>query len=137
SAIPADQIPNRPECAAEIAAACLFLAAVERREHPVGQPRERQRLHPDAPRPGHRREEQSLASEQRRLDPADELDVVDDRRVEGDEAAGVDLERLARFQLERHDRAAAVHEQFARALEALENETLATEEPGAEPLRER
>src|SRR6185295_12266517 len=86
---------------------------------------------------GDRREEQHLAAEQARLDAADPLDVVIDPFVEGDEAAGVDLQPLAWLELEGHDRPAAVDEELAAAGHLLEDEPLAAEEAGAEPLGER
>ena len=50
---------------------------------------------PDPAGAGHRREEQTLAAEQRRPDAAHELDVVLDRRIEGNETAGIDMSALS------------------------------------------
>src|SRR5262249_56578548 len=86
--------------------------------------------------PGHGGKEAPSPAEKRRLDPADELDVVVDRRIERHEAAGVDTQMLARLQLHRDDRAAAVDEAVPRALEALQDETFPAEESGAEALGE-
>src|SRR3954469_22918822 len=136
SPIAADEIADGAECTAEIAAAHFLAAAVLRAEHAVGETREGQRLNPDAARAGQHREEDPFPAENRRLDPADELDVVVDRRIECDETAGVDLQLLAGFQLQRHDRPAAVDEDFTGPLEPLEDEAFAPEEAGAEPLGE-
>ena len=61
----------------------------------VGQPAERKRLQPDPAGAAQRGEEQSFAAEQRRLDLADVLNVVVDRRLKRDDAAGVDANRLS------------------------------------------
>src|SRR5262245_26808725 len=66
-------------------------AALRRcREHAAGQARERQALQPDRARPGHAREEQTLAAEQRGLHFADVLDLEVHARRVGDDAARVD-----------------------------------------------
>src|SRR6185295_19022763 len=54
----------------------IFLVALARRQDSIRQPRERQRLEPDAAGAGHRRQEEPFTPEQRGLDAADELDVV-------------------------------------------------------------
>src|SRR5439155_797275 len=78
-----DQPPDRAEDRA------LFLAALAEPgscgEDPARETAERKRLQPHAPRSPERREEQPLPSEQGRLDLADELDVVRDGRLEGDD----------------------------------------------------
>src|SRR5438876_12380735 len=51
----------------------------------------RHALDDDAARACHRGEEQTLASEQRRLDAAHELYVIVDRFIKGDDTAGFDL----------------------------------------------
>ena len=89
-----NQITDFPERAAEVTLH-FFPVALARGQDAIGQSRERQRLEPDPAWPGHRREEQSFAAEQRRLDAADELDVVVDGRIEGDQTAGIDADDLA------------------------------------------
>src|SRR6185369_10525909 len=85
----------------EHASFLLARAARTRRRgnDPVGEPREGHRLkdHPSGPR--ERGEEQSFPAEQRRLHPGHELDVVLDACLHRDDAAGVDAQHLARFQL--------------------------------------
>ena len=58
-------------------------------------------------------EEQPFATEDCGLDAPDELDVVLNARLEGDDAAGVDLEGLPRSELALHDRSAGVAEDEA------------------------
>src|SRR5213076_759164 len=94
------------------------------------------RLDPHAAGSGHRREEQPFAAEQRRLDAADEFDVVLYRRIERREAAGVDAQLLARLELHRNNRAAAVNEHVAGAFEPLKDEPFAAKEAGAEAFGE-
>src|SRR5205814_6099810 len=65
------------------------------------------------------------------LDAADEFDVVLYRRIERREAAGVDAQRLARLELHRNKRAAAVNEHVAGAFEPLKDEPFAAKEAGA------
>src|SRR5688500_7744865 len=65
----------------------------------VGQAAQRQRLQPDVAGAGQRGEEEPLAAEERRLDLADELDVVVHGRLQGDETAGVHPQRLTRAEL--------------------------------------
>ena len=98
----------------------------------IGQAAERQRLQPHVAGPGERGEEQALAAEERRLHPADELDVVVDRRLHRDQAAGVDAQRLARLELQLVQHAAGVDEGEAVALQALHDEALAAEQAGAD-----
>src|SRR5262245_16180360 len=101
-----------------------------------GEPAERQRLQPDATRPRQRREEQSFASKERRLDTAHELEVVVDRWLHRDDAAGVDAKRLACLQVERVDHAASVREAHAVAVEAFHNEPFASEQADSQaPLK--
>ena len=89
------------------------------------------------PGPVQRREEDAFAAEQRRLDPADELDVVVDARLQRHQAAGVDAQRLAGREIEVMNRAAGVHEAQAVAFELLHDEAFAAEQPDAELLLER
>src|SRR5262245_32423844 len=102
-----DQVADASERPAEVALDVLLVASIGIVDA-IGQPRERQRLKPDAPGSGQRRKEQPFPAEQARLDPADADDVVVDRGIESDEASGVDLEPLAGAELHRHDRPAAV-----------------------------
>src|SRR5262249_53589765 len=133
--IAADDVAQCAERAAEVALHVFTIAAM-RGDDPIGQPREGQRLDPDAPRTGQRREEQSFAAEDRRLDAADELDVVVDGRTERAQTAGVAAQLLARRELHRNDGAAAVDEHVAVAFETLQNESFAAEKPRAEALGE-
>ena len=57
------------------------------------------------------------------------------RRLEGDQAAGIDAQRFA-LQLALDDGAAGVDEDHAVALQALQDKPLAAEEAGAEPALE-
>ena len=66
----------------------------------IGQAAERQRLQPDVARARCSvAKNRPFAAEERGLHAADELDVVVDRRLQRDEAAGVDAQRLARLEL--------------------------------------
>jgi len=76
---------------------------------------EGQGLHPDRAGPAKRGQEQPLAAEDCVLDPAGHLDVVIDGGLKGDEAAGVQPERLARGQLAAMDRPARVDAQTGKA----------------------
>src|SRR4051812_36032331 len=67
---------------------------------------ERQGLQPDASGALQRREEDAFPAEQRRLDPADELDVVVDAWLQRDQATGIDAQRFAGGQVEGVNRAA-------------------------------
>jgi hypothetical protein len=107
-----------------------------RAHDPIGQPRERQRLNPDAARSGHRREEEPFPAEERGPDAADKLDVVLHRRVERRQASRVHAQLLPGLQFHRDHRAAAVDEDVAGAFQALQDEAFAAEEAGAEPLGE-
>src|SRR4029453_17327512 len=87
-------------------------------------------------RAGERREEQSFATKQRGLDTADELDVVADRWLQGDDAAGVDAKGLARLQVERVHHAAGVREAQAVAFEAFHDEPFASKQANSQaPLK--
>ena len=77
-----------------------------------------------------------FAAEERGLHPADELDVVVDRRLHRDQAAGVDAQRLARLELQLVQHAAGVDEREAVALQPLHDEALAAEQAGADLLLE-
>src|SRR5688500_10359433 len=70
-----------------------------RRDDPVRQTRQRQRLQPDSPRTGERREEQACADKQRALPLADILNIEVDTRLERDDAARIDAHLLARLQI--------------------------------------
>src|SRR6185436_4042190 len=108
-----------------------------RGEHTAGQAGERQALQPDRARPGHAREEQAFAAEQRCLHFADVLDLEVDARRVGHHAAGIDHQRLPARELALDHRAAGVHEGQAVALELLHDEALAAEEADAQLLLER
>src|SRR5205085_9167821 len=126
------------EDVAEEAAAALLAAAVRRLEHPLGGALERQRLEGDVAGAGHVHEEEALASEEALLDPALELDLVLDGRLDHDHAAGVDDERLPVCEVEVQEVAAAVQPHGALAPQALEEEALAAAaDSHSEPLGER
>src|SRR5437762_8242269 len=128
------QIPDAAENRSFLAPAAAD--AWNRLVDPSRQPAERQRLQPDAPGAGQRGEEQSFAAEERRLDPADKLDVVADRRLQGDDAAGINAERLAGQKVEGMQHPAGMDEAEAVAFEALHDEPFAAEQPHAEaPLK--
>src|SRR5205814_10704070 len=94
-------------------------------------------LQPHLARPAERREEEAFSAEQRRLHAADELNVVVHRRLQRDQTAGIDAQRLAGRELERVDHAAGIGEAEAVAFEALHDEALAAEQPDADFLLER
>src|SRR5688500_8981150 len=94
----------------------------------IGHAAERQRLQPDAARPLQRGEEDAFAAEQRRLDAADELDVVVHARLQRHQTAGVDAQRFTRLQIEVLHVAAGVHEAQPVALELLHDEASAAEQ---------
>jgi hypothetical protein len=71
-------------------------AACPPRQHAPGQAREGQRLDPDLARPAQPREEQALAAEQRAAHPAGADEVEIDAGRIGGEAAGIDMQFLAR-----------------------------------------
>src|SRR5262245_56613197 len=102
----------------------------------AGQARERQRLEPHAARATQGCEEQTLAAEQRGLEPAHELNVVGHRRLQSDQAAGIDPERLARSERLLLEHAAGVDEHPAVTGQALHDEALAAEQADAEALVE-
>src|SRR6185503_972627 len=135
SAVPVQEVAERAEDRALLAAAAPGLR--RRGVDPAREARERQRLEPHATGAAKDRVEQPLAPEQHRLDAAHELDVVVDARLHGHDAARVHAQRLAGGEGALLERAARVHEAPAVALELLEDEALAAEQPGAEALRER
>ena len=89
--------------------------------------------------PGPRRggEEQPFAAEHGGLDLAHVLDVVVDRRLQADQAAGVDAKQFARREVTLEQSAARMHEGEPVALELLHDEAFAAEEAGAEFALER
>src|SRR5262245_45392053 len=98
---------------------------------------ERQRLQPHAAGALQRREEDAFSAEERRLDPADELDVVVDAGLQRHQASRIDAHRLTGSEIEVVDRAAGVHEAEAVAFELLHDEALAAEQADAERVLER
>ena len=89
------------------------------------------------PGPVQRREEEAFTAEQRRLDAADELDVVVDARLQRHQAARCRRAASRRREIEVLDGAAGVHEAQAVAFELLHDEALAAEQADAELLLER
>src|SRR5262245_25996608 len=89
------------------------------------------------PRSGQSCQKQALASEQRALDASYELNVVGDAFLESDNAARLHLQALARREREFDMVASGVNKGRAGAGELFENESLAAEQAGAQPLRER
>src|SRR5439155_19062152 len=76
--------------------AFVFAAARARvGQYTAGEARKWQRLQPDFARTGERGQEQSFAAEDCILEAADKANVVSDARLQGDEAAGVELDHLA------------------------------------------
>ena len=98
----------------------------------VGEAAEGQRLQPDLAGAGQGREEEPLAAEERRLHPADELDVVLHGRLQRHETAGIDAQRFARRQLQRVHHAAGVDEAETVAFEPLHDEAFAAEQADAD-----
>ena len=96
-----------------------------------------QRLQPHPAGAGERREEDPLAAEKRGLDLAHELDVVADRRLQRDQAAGVHAQHLAGPQVERVHHAPGVREAEAVAFQLLHDEALAAEQADADLPLER
>src|SRR5215475_11227158 len=88
-----------------------------------------QRLQPDTPRTGQRREKQPLAAEQRGLHAPHELNVVTHRRLQGDDAPGVHAHGLARLEVEGMHGPAGMDETESVAIQALHDESLAAEQP--------
>src|SRR5258705_7979476 len=88
------QVPEPAEERALLAPPAARLG--RRRVDTAREAAERKRLKPDSTGPLERREEESLAAEERGLHLAHELDVVLDARLERHEAAGVDAKHLAR-----------------------------------------
>ena len=64
-------------------------------QHAAGEAGEGEGLQPDFAGAGEGGQEQAFAAKERVLEPADELDVVIDARLEGDETAGVEFEGFA------------------------------------------
>src|SRR5215218_4104485 len=107
------------------------------RNDAVSETRERQCLENDAAWSGEFDEEQTFAAEQCGLHSRDRLNVIVDGRLECHEAAGIDTEDFTRFELHRVKRPAGMQEHEAVARELLQDESLAAEEAGTEPARER
>src|SRR5688500_19853758 len=120
SVVPAQQ-PTQPEVPQHVSFT-LPATRTRVRQNPPGQARERQRLQPDPSRPRERREEEALPAEDRVLETTDHLDVVVHARLEGDDAAGVDLQRLAGGERALEQRAARVDPGEPVAGEALQTE---------------
>src|SRR5206468_754508 len=106
--------------------------ARRRGDDAVGQARERQRLQDDATWPRELRKEQSLAAEERGLDAGHHLNVVVHRLFQSDETAGVHAQRFSLRQLRLGQCARRVQKRETVASEPLEDETLASEESGAD-----
>jgi hypothetical protein len=87
-------------------------------------------LQPDRAGPGQRGQEHALAGEQHALDAADRPHVHADPGMEGNHAAGVHVQPLARSQLALHHGAAGMHEHPAVASQSLHHETFAAEQAG-------
>ena len=103
----------------------------------VGDARERQALQEDLTGAGESRQEEAFAAEERVGEAADELDVVVDVGVKCHQAARVDAQGLACGQVFFDARPASVYEGSAITLKALQDETLTTEDAGANTLGER
>ena len=88
---------------------------------------ERHALYDDAAGPLQRCQKQAFPAEDRGLDAARELDVVVDRLIESDDAAGIHLDDLAHAQRELDEIAARVDERGARPRQLLQNEAFPAE----------
>ena len=107
------------------------------RHDPAREPRERQALEPHVAGPAQPREEHAFAAEDHRLHAADADDVVVDGLRQRDEAARVDVQLFAGFELALDERAARVHEHEAVAFELLHDEAFAAEQAGEHALLKR
>src|SRR5688500_6636346 len=107
-----------------------------RADDPAGQSRERHRLQDRFARAAQGGEEQSFAAEQRVLESADEFDVIGHGLFEGHDTAGVNLQYVARAQVEVNKIAPAVDEHTARAGQLLQNEAFPAKDSGPHPLGE-
>src|SRR4029450_14019282 len=105
-----------------------------RGDDPPRHPAERQGLQPDLSRAAQRREEEPFAAEERGLDAADHLNVVVHGRLQGDDAARVDPDELARRERALVDRPAGMNEGETVPFEPLHDEAFAAEEAPAELL---
>ena len=94
-------------------------------------------MQPDSPRPGQCRQEQPFTAEKRVLEAADKLNVVIDARLEGDEAAGVELEGFAGSQGLFAESAAGVDQNDSVSDEFLHDEAFAAEQGDADFLLKR
>src|SRR5687768_15129400 len=103
-----------------------------RRDDPIRQARQWQRLQPDAARTAQRREEQTFAREQRTLQFADVLNVEIDTRLKSDDAPRIDTNHFARLQIAQQLGTAGMDDHEPVAVELLHDEALAAEQPCAE-----
>src|ERR1051326_8448691 len=94
------------------------------------------RLQPDAPWSGQRREEDSVAAEQRVLDTRDGRDVELHRLLVHADMPGVHPDGVAGLQVVHDDLAVELDPGLALALEALHAKARASEDAGHEPLLE-
>src|SRR5439155_18504231 len=102
----------------------------------AGQSAERKRLEPYSAGSAQCRKEQAFAAKERRLDLADKLNVVIHRGLKAHNAAGVHTEDFARAKIALEHCSPCMHKSQAIALQALQNETSAAEEPDAKAPRE-
>src|SRR5437867_4430373 len=102
--------------------------------NPVGKPAQRQGLEPNLSRALKAGKEDPLAAEKRRLDSSHELDVVVHAGLEGDYASCVHAQGLARFQLQRVDRASGMDEAKTIAFQFLHDKPFSAEETHAHLL---
>src|SRR5205809_3249653 len=98
----------------------------------AGKPAKRQGLKPNTAGTAKGSEEQAFTAEQRRLDFADELNVVVHRRLESDNAAGIDTQQFARRKCFFGQHAAGMNKGPAISLQPLHDESFAAEQPHAQ-----
>src|SRR3954465_511883 len=103
-------------------------------DDPSGEARKWQRLQPDFSRATERCKKKPFATEQRCLDPANELDVVVDGRLEPNDATCIDSENFAGRKDPFVECSTCMNEREAGPGKALHNETFAAERTNAEPL---
>src|SRR5690242_15076190 len=103
-------------------------------ENAIRKSRKRHRLQQYASRPAKSREKQPLATEERCLDTRNHLDVVVDLLLHRHEASGVDAKRFSGGESDFVQRTRRMEEGQPVALDALENESLAAKESGADTL---
>src|SRR5690606_31755250 len=102
---------------------------------PLGQSGERQALNPYAAGALEGGKQNAFATEKHALQAAGQLDVVIDARGEGHQAAGTQAQGFL-VQFLADDRATGMHEGQPVTFQALQDETFATEEAGAQALAE-